>query len=331
MRKLLFIALLVTVWSACDRQEKQSAPETAATGYPEIDAATAAIQASPNDPALYLRRAEAYNLHEGYDQAIRDLQKAIGIDSNFVEAYHLLADTYLDYYNSRMALNTLYDAVRRFPNRVPTLLKLTEFQFILQMYEAAGQTLGRILAMDPVNADAWFWKGMIARDEKKFPEAVRHFQKATELDPFLIDAWVECGKLLAKEKKPLAERYFRNAVELDSLNTAAWHSYAEYFQDQGRYQDALDTYRRLVRIDPEYADAFYNSGLIFLEMDSIAKAREHFALAIKVEPTMAMAYLARGNTFELEGRKSEAMKDYEQALVLDPSLDRAQEALDKLK
>jgi tetratricopeptide (TPR) repeat protein len=329
MRKLLFFAL-VAVLAACNGKEKERAVETA-TGYPEIDAATAAIQANPKDPALYLRRAKAYNAHEGYDQAIRDLQKAIGLDSTFVEAYHLLADTYLDYYNSRMALNTLYDAVRRFPNRVPTLLKLTEFQFILQMYEAAGQTIDRILALDPVNADAWFWKGMIARDAEKSDEAIRYFQKATELDPFLTDAWVECGKLLAKSGKPIAERYFRNAVELDSLDASAWHAYAEYFQDRARYSDALETYRRLVRIDPNYTDAFYNSGLIYLEMDSLAQAREHFTLAIKVEPTMAMAYLARGNTFELAGRKEEARKDYEQALVLDPSLDRAQAALDKLQ
>lgn len=330
MRKLLFFALLLAVLTGCDRKETERATQ-AATGYPEIDAATAAIQANPKDPALYLKRAEAYNMHEGYDQAIRDLQKAIGLDSNFVEAYHLLADTYLDYYNSRMALNTLYDAVRRFPNRVPTLLKLTEFQFILQMYDAAGQTLDRILALDPVNGDAWFWKGMIARDAGKSEEAIRHFQKATELDPFLTDAWVEGGKLLAKAGKPIAERYFRNAVELDSLDAAAWHAYAEYFQEQERYADALETYRRLVRIDPNYADAYYNSGLIYLEMDSVSKAMDHFALAIKVEPTMAMAYLARGNTFELQGKKEEARKDYEQALVLDPSLDRAQAALDKLQ
>lgn len=330
MRKLFFFALLLAAMAGCDRKEAKRATE-AATGYPEIDAATAAIQANPNVPSLYLKRAEAYNLHEGYDQAIRDLQKAIGLDSSYVDAYHLLADTYLDYYNSRMALNTLYDAVRRFPNRVPTLLKLTEFQFILQMYEAAGQTLDRILAIDPVNADAWFWKGMIARDADKSEEAIRHFQKSTELDPFLTDAWVEGGKLLAKAGKPIAERYFRNAVELDSLDAAAWHAYAEYFQDQGRYPDALETYRRLVGIDPNYVDAFYNSGLIYLEMDSVSKAREQFALAIKVDPTMAMAYLARGNTFEIEGRKDDARKDYEQALVLDPSLDRAQAALDKLQ
>jgi tetratricopeptide (TPR) repeat protein len=321
--------VLMALLSGCSSSGEDN-KEQSVTGYPEIDKASIAVQQSPTDPEAYYRRAEAYNLYEGYDQAIRDLQKAINLDSNYVDAYHLLADTYLDYYNSRMALNTIHEAAARFPDRIPTLLKLTEFQYILKMNDGAKGTISNILSKDPLNGDAWFWQGMIARDEEKTADAIRYFQKATELDAYLIDAWIECGKLLSKEKKPLAIRYFQNAVQLDSINTSAWHAFAEYYQNQEQYQEALATYKRLILINPDYHDAYFNSGLIYMEMDSLANARKQFDMTIKVEPTMAMAYFARGNTFELEGDIPSAQKDYEQALALDPSLERAQDAIKRL-
>lgn len=327
--KWFFPLLVATILLTAGCKSGGDAPD-AQTGYPEIDQASAAIQAEPRSSERYYQRAEAYLLYEGYDQAIRDLKQAIQLDSNNVAAWHLLADAYLDYYNSRMAMNTLYDAVERFPTRVPTLLKLTEFQYTLTLSEGAKRTITRILELDPMNADAWFWRGMILRDEEKMAEAIRAFQKATELDPFLIDAWVEGGKLLSKEGKPMAQRFFQTAIQLDSLNPGAWHALAEYQQEQGQWATALETYRELVRFDPYYTYAYYNSGLIWLDQDSLNRAVEQFSVATKVEPTFAMAYYARAGVLEIQGKLNEARRDYEQALVLDPAMLQAKEALDRL-
>jgi Tfp pilus assembly protein PilF len=330
MKRCLFSFLVLLLFMiACQRGGRKS-EAGALTGYPEIDQATMAIKENPNKATAYLDRAEAYLLYESYDQAIKDLKQAIRLDSNLVDAWHLMADAYLDYYNSRMAMNTLYDAAERFPNRVPTLLKLTEYQYILTLTAGAEKTIDRILSLDPLNAEAWFWRGMIARDAEKNTEAIQAFQKATELDPFLTDAWIECGKLLSKEGKPIALRFFQNAVQLDSLNAPAWHALAEYYQDQNNLDAALETYRELVRLNPLYPDAYYNSGLIWMERDSLGLSRAQLDLAIKVDPTFAKAYLARGNVLELQGDPVAARRDYEQALILDPNLGQASRALDRM-
>ncbi len=301
------------------------------TGYPEIDQITLAIQKNPADHQLYRQRAQAYADREAYDQAILDLNRALTLDSMDIDSYHLLADVYLDYYNSRMAINTLYKAVEYFPERIPTLLKLVEFQYILKFYDPAKQTIARIMTLDPQNAEGLFWAGMIHREEGNPVAAIKRFQEATEQDPDLIDAWIECGKLLSQEKKPLALRYFETAVRLDSTSDHARHALAEYLQDQGRLQDALDVYRELVLRNPQYADALYNSGLIYLEMDSLLDARKQFDMALKVDPTRAMAYFARGNVQEQLGDLQAAISDYQQALLLDPSMARAKQALAQLQ
>ena len=323
-----FSVLLGGFW-ACqsDTTDSQSA---VATGFPEVDQANERVVADPQNPAAYLQRAAAYYQYEAYDQAIADAKRSLALDSNQVAAYHLLADVYLDYYNSRMAVQTLEDAVARFPQRVPTMLKLTEFQVILTQYDAALQTIERILQVDPQNADAFFWAGLIHRDQARNEQAIISFQKATELDPFLIDAWVECGKLLAAAGKPLARTYFQRATELDTMDMSARHALAVYEQEQGQLAAALDIYRDIIRRDPQYADAMYNMGLIYLEQGDLERAEEHFTLTIKVDPTRAIAYFARGNVAAKRGDTARARQDYDQALILDPSLERAQQAIENL-
>ena len=331
MRNYHVLWAMILFLAACQSSDSADTTEIPMTGYPEIDQISMAIQNAPQDATLYQQRARAYADREAYDQAILDLNRSLALDSLNIDSYHLLADVYLDYYNSRMAMNTLYKAVELYPNRIPTLLKLVEFQFILKMYDQAKETISRIMTMDPQNADGMFWAGMVYRDEGMIPQAIKSFQEATEQNPDLIDAWIECGKLLSQEKKPIARHFFETAIRVDPESEHARHALAEYFQEQGQLQNALQVYRDLIIQNPQYADALYNSGLIYLDMDSLEQARVQFDLALKVDPTRSLAYLARGNTLEALGELEGARKDYEQALSLDPSMSRARQALDNLK
>ena len=328
---LLFIGFLFLISSCGDSSAPANPNSGDEVNYPEIEKVTAEIAKNPNRPDLYIQRAETYISYEAFDQAIRDLQKAISLDSNTVNAWHLLADAYMDYYNSRMAMNTMYEAADRFPERVPTLLKLAEYQFILQFYNPAIRTLNSVISLDPQNGDAWFWMGMVHRDEGRTKEGIRAFQKATELDPFLTDAWLECGKLLQKEENPLALRYFQNAVQLDSTNELSWHAFAEYYQEMGRFDESIATYRRLIGMFPLYAPAYLNSGLIYFEMDSLDQAKTQFDLTIKTDPTLTTAYLARANTLEKMGDTTLAKQDYQQVLLLEPDNEKAIAGLKRIK
>ena len=79
-------------------------PVEGLTGDPAIDQLTEAIQKSPNDPELYLQRSQVFYEKEAYDQAIEDLARVMKLDSNNLRAHHLLADVYLDDYQSALAL-----------------------------------------------------------------------------------------------------------------------------------------------------------------------------------------------------------------------------------
>ncbi len=331
-KALLLISMLGTLL-ACNQHERDPQPETNvySTGNPAIDGVTAKIEAEPDNPELYAARAELFYENQGFDEAIRDLQQALAMDSTNILYLHLLADVYLDYYQSRQALQTMEKAAALYPDRISTLLKLSEFQLILRQYEASLKTIDRVLQIDPRNGEAYFMFGMNFKETGDTARAINSFQEAVEINPDNTDAWINLGQLQAALGNSIAEQYFNSAIASSAGNIEALHAKAQYLTDQDRLEDALELYRQIALIDPQYEDAFYNSGLLYMEMDSIDAAHRQFDMAIKVEPLHVRAYFFRGLASELMGRLQEARQDYQQALQLQPDYPEASEGLERLR
>ncbi len=336
--KIGFIGLalalaLTTVGCGGNNQDGQEGGDEAVmtTGNPAIDGLSAEIARNPNDAGLYAERGRMFYENNGYDEAIRDMNKALSLDSTNVDYMHLLADVYLDYFKSRQALRTMEQAAGLYPERIPTLLKLSEFQMILRQYEESMKTIDRILKLDPQNAEAYFMFGMNFKELGDTVRSINSFQKAVELNSELIDGWINLGQLYASIGDPLAMRYFDNAIRVAPDNITALHARADYLSDIGQLPEAIEMYRRIVRIDQQYEEAYFNSGLIYLDMDSVEQARQQFDLAVKTSPTHIRAYYFRGLAQEMLGNAEAAKADYEQALQMAPNYEDAQEGLERVK
>lgn len=330
---ILLLGCAIAMGAGC-KQDKGTGSENNPAGAldPSLSQLNLLIEETPDKPELYFQRAGVYYELEGYDEAIQDLQKALTYDSVNINYLHLLADVYLDYYQSFKALKTMEQAAALYPTRIPTLLKLSEFQLILKQPEQALLTLEKIRAVDPQNAEMFYMGGLILEDMGKIDEAIGGFQSAVEIDPELIEAWIELGKLWALKKDPGAIRFFDNALRVDSTNVTALHEKAYYLSNTVEDLDgALALYKKIILAQPQYPDAYYNAGLLYMDMDSIDRAMQEFNLNIQVDPAFYQAYYYRGLCQEMKGNPEDARRDYEQALNLAPDYQKAREALDKLK
>lgn len=320
------------LFSGCQNQAAEQKAEVLSTGNPAIDALSVQIAENPNNPALFAERARLFYENDGYDEALLDLDKALLLDSTNADYLHLKADVYLDYFRSRQALMVMEKAAELHPERIPTLLKLSEFQMILKQNTESMKTIDRILQMDPQNAEAYFMFGMNFKETGDTIRSINSFQKAVELDADMVDAWILLGQLYhARGDDKLALRYLDNAIQIAPNFVDAWHAKADYLSDMGQLQAAIDTYRELQRIEPQYKEAYFNSGLIYLDMDSIAAAKMQFDMAVKISPTYIQAYFYRGLAAEMLGDRAAAKTDYEQALRMAPSYTDAQEGLERVK
>ncbi len=328
-----FLILVSIIWVVACKEKPKEIPTNniPITGNPTIDAVSQKIAESPDDPSLYAARAELFYENEGYDEAIADITKALSIDSTNVNYCHFLADAYLDYFQSRQALKTMEYAAELFPNRIPTLLKLSEFQLILKKNQESLQTIDRILQSDPQNAEAYFMMGMNFKETGDTARAINSFQTAVENDPDLLDGWINLGQLFSELENPIAIRYFDNAVRVAPDNIPALHAKAYYLQETGDLAGAIDLFKNISSLNPQYEEAYFNAGLLYLDLDSIEQAYRQFDFTVKFSPTHIRAYYYRGLSSEMRGDIVSAKSNYEQALRMAPGYEKAEEGLERLK
>lgn len=338
IKQLLFAigcAMLLTIlFGACtsDSEKNTSPTGTQPSAFPEIDKLSAKIAENPDDAALYAARAAVYYEYEGYDEAINDLQKAIALDSLNVEYRHELANFYMDYNNSLQALRTMEQTADLFPKRIPTLLKLSEFQLIFKKYREALLTLERIRIIDPLNAEMFYMAGLVFLETDRKEEAISNFQSAVENDPDIVEAWVYLGQLWAEKNPGTAIHFFDNALRIDSTDLMALYAKAEFLATtMNDLEGAIKTCDQIIRHDVQAVEAYINSGLFYLELDAVKEAYQRFNMAAQVDPTSIRAYYYRGLAAEMQGNRAGALSDYEQVLKLSPEDPDAQAGIERLQ
>ena len=319
IHRIIIGAILVSgfLMSSCRDIEKSSDPQVD-TSLKDIDLDSYSLE-------NLLQQAENFTIQQNYEQAAAILERAKRKDSSEVMILHALADAYLDGLQSRKALETMEQAAILFPDSIQTLLKLSEYQLILKRYQSAIQTLNAIHEKKPTNAEAHFMKGMVRKELADTSGAMLEFQYATRENPLLIDAWINAGQLADGLPNQNPADYYRAGLRVDPNNLALLGVMASYLAQSGDQQGSIATYRRMIEIDSDHSKAYYDLGLLYLDLDSLKKSNDHFNMAVQTEPLFARAYFYRGLTQELLGNLQGAVRDYEQTLKLTPEDKDAQE------
>ncbi len=286
-----------------------------------------AIENDPQNPNLYYERAQLFYDFGSLEEGIMDLEKAIQLDGNRPEFYHLLADLQLDHYQSGLALSTLETAISKFPDRVLTRLKYAEFLYILKQYESSISVLSDLLDKKPDNGEAFFMLGLNYKDLGDTTLAMKNFQWAIQNDPDIIDGWIQLGQLNAELENSTARQYFESGYQIQPNNTDLLHAYAFYLQSIDEMESSQRLFKEIVALDPQYTVAYFNMGLLFLDQKNYEEAINQFTLALATDPVHIESYFFRGISRELQGDKNSAIADYRQALLIDPEFEAAAEAL----
>jgi len=324
---LFIITLLVF---SCKKTATNNA-DIPLTGDPAIDGLTQAIQETPDDPLLYLQRSQIFYERQAYDQAIQDLANVLKLDSTNLRAHHLLADVYLDSYQSARALQTMQRAAMLYPDSINTKLKLSEFQLILKQYDGALNTIADIMKIRPGDPEALFMLGMVYRDQGKTELAIGAFQSAVERNPDMSEAWVILGDLMDRTHNPLASQYFDNAVRVDPKNVAAWHAKAYFLQNNDKIDEALEIYRHIHTLNAQYPEAYLNAAILLMYQDSLDSAMKELNILGQIDPSNPATWFYKGKIYHLKNQRAEAKAAYEQALRLDENYEQAKDGLQELQ
>ena len=88
--------------------------------------------------------------------------------------------------------------------------------------------------------------------------------------------------------------------------------------EAGNYAEAIDEYTNAIRLNPDYASAYNNRGVVYGNLGEPEKEMADYTKAIELIPNYALAYFNRGNLCYNQGETEKAMADYTKAIELIP-------------
>ncbi|QIZ71914.1 serine protease [Oxynema aestuarii] len=134
-----------------------------------------------------------------------------------------------------------------------------------------------------------------------------------------VDELFERGNTAQSERRyEEAERTWRRILEIDPNNADAYIGLGIALRNQGKLEEAISAYGRAIELNPQYADAYVGLGLALYNQGKLEEAISAYGRAIELNPQYADAYIGLGIALKDQGKLEEAISAYGRAIELNP-------------
>lgn len=274
----------------------------------------AKIRKQPNDADLYYKRANVLLQASNAQEALSNIQKAISLDAKKAEYYVLQADILFAQGENALAFSALQTAIEKDGKCKEAYLKSAELSLYLKDYDKVLFNTNQVMLLDKLEPKAYFLRGWAMKEQGDTAKAVADYRKAVELNGDYEQAYEELGMLYAIKGDGLAVEYLKSTLNINPKNIQAMYALALFYQENEAFQQALDTYKQILDIKPDHADALHNVGYINYEFkQDYDIAIECFTSAIKADSTFWQAYANRAKAYEKKGETAKAAEDFKKA------------------
>src|SRR5229473_8063637 len=149
-------------------------------------------------------------------------------------------------------------------------------------------------------------------------DAERLYQLVCDTDPKNARAFHLLGVVAHQLRRPDAASLVGRAVLLDPDFAEAHNDRGVILAADGLFEDALSCFERAVALNPGYLEARNNLGRGLRSVGRLDEALTQFELVLKSTPASPVAHFNLASVFELIGRKPDAEKHYRSAIALRP-------------
>ena len=116
---------------------------------------------------------------------------------------------------------------------------------------------------------------------------------------------------------------YRKVIQINPNSAIPLYSLGVALAAQGRFDEAIENYRKAIQINPNYFDALNNLGIALTDKGRIDEAIENFHQAIQINPNNPKVLNNLGVALAAQGRFDEAIENYYKAVQLNPYYPKA--------
>ena len=148
---------------------------------------------------------------------------------------------------------------------------------------------------------------------------VEKAQALTKQYPTAFAVWNILGASAAQTGQlDKAINAFKRVIAIKPDYAEASYNMGNALKEQGKLEQAIASYKKAMSLKPDYAEASYNMGVTFQEQGKLDEAIASYKKALSLKPDYAEAYNNMGNGLQEQGKLEEAIASYNEAMSLKP-------------
>ncbi len=215
---------------------------------------SAAIYAE-NDAAYYYKKALIQYTHKMYNYAVESLERSLSSDPTYFEAANLLAKIYLDYYRDRVRALQYYTQSLQANDAQPQIhLEAGKLYYFFSEYQNAKEHLQKAI-MQKQLVYAHYYLVLIYNLEKDYKTASAHIEKCNTLTNKQVDDEIEKGVRARKEGRyDDAITHYVNAMEINPTSKEVYMELALLYRMQKKLDKAIEVLENSIKIYPNDND-----------------------------------------------------------------------------
>ena len=152
-------------------------------------------------------------------------------------------------------------------------------------YEKAIKTLNRAKKINKKSYELYYELGVLYLLCENAQAAMREFKSAILLDKKRPEAQIQLAKaheVLGDEQ--MAEMIYRRIIDFFPANTSAYHNLANIYMNRNNYFEAGYIYKQLLKINPNFPQAYFALGVCFEKLGKISDSIRYFRKFANLKP-----------------------------------------------
>ncbi|KOR38146.1 MULTISPECIES: tetratricopeptide repeat protein [Planktothricoides] len=258
----------------------------------------------------------------------KNLRAEDSVEKTFDELA-LVCGTWSDPEKRAEAIAACNQAINQNPHDPLVWTDRADALFAEKQYTEALLSYRRVLGMEPTNSPIMAKECATLSQLKKYTEAIAVCEKALNID----QNWQDTSPAIAWYNRGVAFRQLGNieqalysndwALQLKPDFSLAWAERCTVLADLGSYSDALNACEQAIKTDREndpntLATIWGTQGLLFKQLKYYDEALKSYNQALVLNPKNAENWTEYGNILGILGRHGEASTAYQWAQKITP-------------
>ncbi len=177
----------------------------------------------------------------------------------------------------------------------------------------------------PVAAQDIYIMGLECFDRGRLEEAIKAFNKATDMDATMVDAHKKKASAYSKlGMMDEAIASFRKVVELNPNDAEPCLNLGTLYAKRQMTDDAIQSFERYISLNTNNAKVYYNLGCLYGKKKQTDRAIANYMQAVKINPNYVDAYYNLGTAYNEKGMFDEAIDTFKKLLALNADNNEAQ-------